>query len=150
VTASELVVHVNRVESAAAVSHDDVVRAVRAVADAEAVKSGEISITFLDPLAIAALNEAHLERQGPTDVIAFNLAELSAPLADIYICPAIARQSATEYGVDLREELLRLIVHGMLHVVGYDHPEGEGRLESEMYRRQEDLLGELMQPGEQE
>ena len=143
-TASELVVHVNRVDSGEAVTHDDVIRAVTAVAEVEDVKGGEISITFLDAAAIAALNETHLARQGPTDVIAFNLGAPRTPLGDIYICPDSARESAAEYGVDLREELLRLVVHGMLHVVGYDHPEGADREESEMYSVQEELLSRIL------
>jgi probable rRNA maturation factor len=97
----------------------------------------------LDVNAITALNETHLDRQGPTDVIAFNLGERQAPLGDIYVCPEIARESAGEYGVPLREELLRLVIHGMLHVLGYDHPDGPEREESELYRRQEEILSRL-------
>jgi len=108
------------------------------------VEVGEISITFLDSAAMAALNEAHLGRAGPTDVIAFNLAEPADPLGDVYICPAVAEESAREYGVELREELLRLVVHGVLHVLGHDHPAGPGREESEMFRRQEEILSRLL------
>jgi probable rRNA maturation factor len=143
VTSANVVVHVNRIESVNAVTHEDVVRAAQAVAGAENVTGGEISITFLDISAIAALNEAHLDRHGPTDVIAFNLGEREAPLGDIYVCPEIASESAAEYGVPLREELLRLVIHGMLHVVGYDHPDGPDREDSEMYRRQEEILSRL-------
>jgi len=116
---------------------------VLATAEATGVEDGEISITFLDATAIAALNESHLQRQGPTDVIAFNLAEPKEPLGDVYICPDVARQSAEEYDVELREELLRLVVHGVLHVFGYDHPEGPEREESEMFRRQEAILARV-------
>lgn len=137
-------IYVNRVQSAGPISEEDVVRAVRAVSQAEGITSGEISITFVDALAIAALNETHLERSGSTDVIAFNLAEPSQPLGDVYICPEVAAQSAQEWGVELREELLRLVIHGVLHVAGHDHPEGEERLESEMFRRQEAILAAVI------
>jgi probable rRNA maturation factor len=140
----ELTVYVNGVETAGAVGEDEVTEAVRKVAEAEGLAGGEISVTFLDAGAMTALNEAHLGCRGPTDVIAFNLREPRMPLGDIYVCPAVARDSAREYGVELREELLRLVVHGVLHVVGYDHPTGPEREDSEMFRRQEALLSELL------
>jgi probable rRNA maturation factor len=137
-------VYVNAVEAAEAVEEEVVEEAVRKVADAEGLRSGEISVTFLDAVAIAALNEAHLGRHGPTDVIAFSLGEPEATLGDIYVCPEIAREWADELGVELREELLRLVIHGVLHVAGYDHPAGPERVDSEMFRRQEAILSQLL------
>jgi len=64
-----------------------------------------------------------------------------APLTgDIYIAPAVARKNAVEHGAGIREELLRLVVHGMLHVIGYDHPVDDARYGSPMWKRQERLL----------
>jgi probable rRNA maturation factor len=140
VTAGGLEVYVNRVGTAGPITDEDVLRAVAAVTEDAGVATGEISVTFVDAPAMAALNETHLDRAGPTDVITFNLSEPSEPLGDVYICPEVAAASAREWGVELREELLRLVIHGVLHVVGYDHPEGAERLESEMFRRQEELL----------
>lgn len=139
-----LTVHVNRSEVAEAASREEVLRVARAVARAEGISSGEISITFLEAPAMAALNEAHLDRAGPSDVIAFNLGALHEPLGDIYVCPEVARESAAELGIELREELLRLVVHGLLHVFGYDHPDGADRETSEMFQRQEELLRRLL------
>jgi probable rRNA maturation factor len=139
-TAPRLTVHVNSVEPTPTLTHDDVEAAVRAAAAAETVTRGEISITFFDRAAMAALNETHLGRPGPTDVIAFNLSEPDDPLGDVYVCPAVAAESADEYGVELREELLRLVIHGTLHVFGHDHPDGLDREASEMYRLQEEIL----------
>lgn len=140
---AEPTVHVNRLEEAGELTAREVVSAVQAVLEAEDVKRGEVCVTFLDADAIAALNQKHLDRHGPTDVIAFELGEPGAPLGDIYVCPEVARQSAVEYQVEPREELLRLIVHGTLHVLGYEHPEGSDRAESEMFRRQESILAAL-------
>lgn len=137
-------IYVNRVESARAVSDDDVIRAVRAVTQAEGITDGEISVTFVDASTIATLNETHLGRPGPTDVIAFNLAEPKRPLGDIYVCPDVAAKSAEEWEVELREELLRLVIHGLLHVAGHDHPEGQERFESDMFRRQEAILAAVI------
>ena len=143
-TGQEPEIYVNRVESVGAITDEDVLRAVRAVAHAEGITNGEISITFVDALTIEALNEAHLERTGPTDVIAFNLAEPKQPLGDVYICSEVAEQSAHEWGLELREELLRLVIHGVLHVAGHDHPEGDERLNSDMFRRQEAILAAVI------
>jgi probable rRNA maturation factor len=144
VTGREPEIYVNRVDTARAVTDEDVIRAVRAVTQAEGINGGEISVTFVDASTIAALNETHLGRPGSTDVIAFNLAEPKQPLGDIYICPEVAAKSAEEWGVEFREELLRLVIHGLLHVAGHDHPEGQERLDSEMFRRQEAILAAVI------
>jgi rRNA maturation RNase YbeY len=95
---------------------------------------------------IAALNRRHLEHRGSTDVISFGFAPDVAGAAiagDIYIAPEVARRNATAHRVSLREELTRLVVHGVLHVLGFDHPEGSGRDASPMWQRQEQLVARL-------
>jgi probable rRNA maturation factor len=52
----------------------------------------------------------------------------------------VARENARAHSRGVREELLRLVVHGVLHVVGHDHPDGESRYDSTMWKRQERLL----------
>ena len=92
---------------------------------------------------MAALNRRHLGHAGPTDVISFGFAPVAAgaPVTgDIYIAPAVARANALEHGAGVREELLRLVVHGTLHVVGHEHPTDASRTTSSMWRRQERLL----------
>lgn len=109
---------------------------------AEKVKLAELSITFLAPRAMAAINKKHLNHAGPTDVITFALeSDPSGVLrSDIYICTDVAREQAREHGVGVREEVQRLVVHGVLHSCGYDHPIDESRTTSPMWRRQEALL----------
>lgn len=123
------------------------VRAVAtAVLAAERVGAALISVAFVSARAIAALNRDHLGIDGPTDVIAFSLQRSGrgAPLiGDIYIAPAVARLQARQHGVTEREEAVRLVVHGVLHVVGHDHPGGAGRAASRMWRRQEQLVRRL-------
>lgn len=103
----------------------------------------EVSIAFVGDSEIARLNRDWLGRDGPTDVLSFGLG--GAPLvADIYISVDTARRNADRFGVSPREELLRLVVHGVLHAVGYDHPEGEDRETSEMFVVQERLLERLL------
>jgi len=106
-------------------------------------EGAEISLTFLDDAAIAALNVEWLDREGPTDVISFGLG--SEPLvADIYVSVESARRNAARYGVAAHEELLRLVVHGVLHAAGYDHPEDETRSPSEMFDLQERVVALLL------
>ena len=66
-------------------------------------------------------------------------------VGDVYVCPAVARATASEVGVSEEEELLRLVVHGTLHVLGHDHPVGEGRSESTMFELQEALVRQVME-----
>ena len=124
-----------------------VVSIVRTVLEAERVRDALVSVAFVTRRAIAALNRKHLKRSGPTDVIAFGLtrADPRMPvIGDIYIAPEVARRQAVEHGVGVREELARLAVHGTLHVLGHDHPEGETRMSSAMWARQEKLLARAL------
>lgn len=113
-----------------------------AVLKAEKTEDAVVSVTFVSPRAMAVLNRRHLGHVGPTDVITFALGVDPAGTmrADIYICTDVARLQAAEHGVGVREEVQRLVVHGLLHACGYDHPVDESRTTSRMWRRQETLL----------
>jgi probable rRNA maturation factor len=129
------------------VARTRVARVAERVLHSEGVRDAALSITFVSDRRIASLNWQHLRHRGPTDVISFALARefKGAPLTgDIYIAPGVARRNAHAEGHGVREELLRLVVHGVLHVSGHDHPDGEARYESPMWRRQESLLGIVM------
>lgn len=126
------------------VSEAEIGAAVRHVLRAEDVAEAEISVTLLDDPQIAQLNQEYLGHQGPTDVISFALhGEGETPLGDVYIGEEQALRQAADLGVEAGEEILRLAVHGTLHVLGYEHPEEGDRSGSAMYRRQEALLLEL-------
>ena len=102
---------------------------------------GEVSFTCLAADEITEMNRRYLDRDRPTDVIAFPLSDPDAPpVGDVYLCPDVARESAAERGLPAAEEIVRLVVHGALHVLGHVHPEGEGRESSEMYRLQEEIV----------
>lgn len=108
---------------AAAVLHD------------EGVRSGELGLRFVDPRAMAELNSSHMGSPGPTDVLAFpidgtggsgHVPEQVPLLGDVVVCPAYAAEQAPAHagaGHDgsLGDELALLVVHGVLHVLGYDH-----------------------------
>ncbi|HEX6937841.1 MAG TPA: rRNA maturation RNase YbeY [Longimicrobiales bacterium] len=120
-------------------------RAVRAVLADHGIERAEISVAVVDDAAIAEMNERYLGHEGPTDVISFELGAAGGdPVGDIYIGWEQAMRQAAEYGAEPHEELARLAVHGTLHVLGYDHPEGEGREGSAMWRRQEAILRQVL------
>ena len=104
---------------------------------------GEISVTFVTEQEIHALNLQYLGVDGPTDVIAFEVGGPETLLGDIYIAPEVASRRAAEWSVPGPEELLRLVVHGVLHVLGHDHPSGDDRFDSDMFRLQEAVLRRL-------
>jgi probable rRNA maturation factor len=118
----------------------------RRVLRAEGVTHALLSITFVGRRAITALNRRHLRRDRPTDVIAFGLGEQGrhGPIVgDVYISADAARESARANRIGVREEIVRLIVHGTLHALGHDHPETDARTSSPMWKRQEQLVKRL-------
>jgi probable rRNA maturation factor len=122
---------------------------VEAVLRAEKVHSALMSVAFVSTPRIAAMNAKHLRHRGATDVIsfAFERPTREGPVVgDIYIAPAVGARNARSRRTPVREELVRLLVHGTLHVLGYDHPEDEGRERSPMWRRQERLVRRLARP----
>lgn len=87
------------------------------------VKSFAVSICFISDDEIARINEESLGRSGPTDVIAFDLSEDGLPVeavGDIYISIDTAIDNSARFKVTPDEEILRLAVHGLLHIIGYD------------------------------
>jgi rRNA maturation RNase YbeY len=119
----------------------------RGVLAAEKVRDAMLSIAFLTPRAMAALNREHLGHAGPTDVISFGFARVGrdgAVVGDVYVCVDVARENARLHGSGVRAEIARLVVHGTLHVLGYDHPVDGERTSSRMWRRQEALVTRLL------
>jgi probable rRNA maturation factor len=103
-----------------------------------------VSVTFLGRDAMRRLNATHKGRDLPTDVLAFAMTDgLGRTVGDVYVCPWVAAREARARGVPLREELIRLVIHGTLHVLGRTHPEGADRTRSAMWRRQERYVGAL-------
>jgi probable rRNA maturation factor len=124
--------------------------------------TAEMSLLFVDEATIAELNERFLGAHGPTDVLAFPLDEDLPPsgrqpdqggrgpgapseagdppvlLGDVVVCPTVARRQAGEHGVSFDDELALLVVHGVLHLLDYDHAETEEA--TVMRRREQELL----------
>ena len=110
----------------------------------------ELSLTFCDEATIQGLNREFRGVDAPTDVLSFPLGEgkpvilppqAPRPLGDIVVCYPVAVRQAEAYGHSLERELAFLAVHGLLHLLGYDHdtPEAEAR----MMERTEAVLSAL-------
>ncbi|MEO6863946.1 MAG: rRNA maturation RNase YbeY [Gemmatimonadaceae bacterium] len=142
-------VDVSRDDMRIALSEDRVREIVRVVCRRERVGDALISVAFVRNSRMARLNREFLGHRGATDVITFELggaqlqSQQRAIIGDIYIAPGVARDNAREQGIGVRTELVRLIVHGTLHVLGYTHEEGAGRMDGDMWRRQEAIVAAI-------
>jgi probable rRNA maturation factor len=144
----------------------DVLRYVRlaqlVLREERAASDAELSVIFIDEQAIADLNERFLDVPGPTDVLAFPLDDDVTPggrqpdeggrgpgappdgtdpptmLGDVVVCPAVAQRQAESHGRAVDDELAMLVVHGVLHLLDYDHAEPAEA--DRMRRRERELL----------
>ena len=108
----------------------------------------ELNIIFIDPEPMEELHVRWLDLEGPTDVMSFPMDELrpgsadsptpAGTLGDIVLCPQVAAKQALAAGHSAVEEMLLLTVHGILHLLGYDHAEDAER--AEMFALQRKLL----------
>ena len=143
------------------------VRLARLVLDSERVMARygsdvEMSLMFVDEPTIAELNARFLGGDGPTDVLSFPLDEELPPagrqpdqggrgpgapgepgdppalLGDVIVCPTVADRQALERGIAADDEIALLVVHGVLHLLDYDHAEPEET--ATMRRREQELL----------
>ena len=122
--------------------------AAQALLSALGSPEGELSVLLLDDPAIADLNEQYLGRQGATNVIAFPMnegefADINPDiLGDVVISLDTAEREAREMGLSLAERFKELLIHGILHLYGYDHETNEADAKV-MEERSEVLLGEM-------
>ncbi len=110
--------------------------------------AAELCITLVDEAAMTNLHEKWMALPGPTDVMSFPMDELRPArdgqdpqpgmLGDVVMCPQVAAAQAVTAGHTLAEELLLLLTHGILHLLGFDHAEPEA--EQDMFTRQRTLL----------
>jgi probable rRNA maturation factor len=126
------------------------------------LKQGQVTVCLVSDAEIAGMNQSFRKKQGPTDVLSFPTATLRKPrrskrllislapnslppgsvdnesLGDIAIAPAVAKQNAKDFGRTLSAELKILILHGVLHLLGFDHEADHGemdRTEKKLRRR---------------
>jgi probable rRNA maturation factor len=101
----------------------------------------ELSVLFIGNRAMRTLNRQYRDKDRTTDVLSFSLREgrfggvQPNMLGDIVISVPVARQQAVDAGITLHQELERLLVHGLLHLIGYDHERGAA--DARIMRRKE-------------
>ena len=108
----------------------------------------DVGVIFVDEAPMTDLHVRWMDEAGPTDVLSFPMDELrpgseemlsaEGVLGDVVICPQVARRQAEAAGHEEINEILLLLTHGMLHLVGFDHAEPEE--EKEMFALQKELL----------
>ncbi len=108
----------------------------------------ELSVVLVDEDTMSAYHEKYMDEPGPTDVLSFPMDELRPPaededppeglLGDIVLCPAVTARQAAEHGRTPDAEAEYLLVHGLLHLLGYDHATAEERIE--MFALKDELL----------
>lgn len=108
----------------------------------------DVGIIFVDEGPMTDLHVRWMDEPGPTDVLSFPMDELrpgseemispEGVLGDIVVCPQVAQKQAETAGHETINEILMLVTHGMLHLVGFDHAEPEE--EKEMFSLQAELL----------
>jgi probable rRNA maturation factor len=147
-------------ESGSGTDVDRLARLSRFVLDRLRVHpQAELCIKLVDTATIAQLNEQWMDKEGPTDVLAWPMDELrpgmvneepeEGVLGDLVVCPEVAARQAAEARAGGRDEWSTedevdlLTVHGILHLLGYDHAEPEEH--AEMFGLQDRLLGEWRQ-----
>jgi probable rRNA maturation factor len=138
-------------ESSLDVSGVELVSVARFVLDKLNINPlAELSLVLVDSKTMADLHMRWMDLPGPTDVMSFPMDELEpggrpdspepgpSLLGDIVLCPEFASEQATGAGHSLGHELALLTVHGVLHLLGYDHAEPDE--EKEMFALQRELL----------
>lgn len=121
-----------------------VLNAIKAFTDLYSLDKAEVSVTLTDNEYIRGINKKYRGIDAATDVLSFALNESDEPqisnaavnaLGDILISVPRAEEQAKDFGHSMKRELSFLTVHGMLHLLGYDHIEEEDRLEMEAEQR---------------
>jgi probable rRNA maturation factor len=110
---------------------------------AERIPQAHLSIQLVGEQRIAQLNAELVGHEGPTDIVTLQHARSAAGapvVGEVYLAPAIAGENARALGIAPRDEIARLVVHGVLHALGWEHPDGPARTRSAMWKRQEALL----------
>ena len=95
-------------------------RWLKLVAESEIRRLGDISIIFCSDNYILDVNMKYLQHDYFTDIITFDYCEGDRLSGDLFISIDSVRENATTYGTDFQDELNRVIVHGVLHLIGYD------------------------------
>ena len=101
----------------------------------------DLNILFVNKIRMAKINLEHLRHEGATDIITFDYTTPSLLHGDLIICPPVVSENAARYRVSLGHEITRNIIHGILHLLGYD--DSESIVRKKMKRAENRLLQKL-------
>lgn len=117
-------------------------------------EEAEVTLLLVSEPEMASYNQKFLDREGPTDVLAFPVEELRPGrvperdphgpplmLGDVVVAPTYVRRQAVEFGVSFDDEIALMVTHGILHLLGYDHVE-DGDMER-MESKERELLAKV-------
>ncbi len=123
-------------------------RAVCAVLEEEGFEGcAEVSVTLVSPEEIRELNKTWRGVDRPTDVLSFPLEEDDVfggkytPLGDVIVCPFVIDSQSKEFGTTYRQEFCLMVIHSVLHLLGWDHMEENEK--KQMFEKQEKILRSL-------
>ncbi len=118
----------------------DIVKAILEYLDME---KASLSLVFVNPEEIKEYNKKFRGVNSSTDVLSFPSGSGGTYLGDIIICPRIVKENSVEYGVSFEEELVLVIIHGILHLLGYrDYEPEEKKIMEEKQKEVLDLIKE--------
>lgn len=141
---SPFVVAVNNSQERLPIDRRRLIAAVRAILAGEGLARGEVSVAVVDDPTIHRLNRQFLAHDYPTDVLSFVLEEAEEPRSlegEVIVSADTAIQTAAAFGWDPGDELLLYVIHGTLHLTGYDDLEPE--LQAEMRDRERHYLAKF-------
>jgi len=115
-------------------------RVAKKVLKGENRERENLSVVFVSSAEIKKLNQKYRKKNRPTDVLSFGKTTgfKSSP-TEVVICPEIVKKNAKEFGTTFKKELAKVLIHGILHILGYDHETSEKKA-MEMEKKQEEYL----------
>lgn len=130
-------------QKAVRVAAGDLRRLIAFVAKSEGQTLAEVDLAIVGQDEIAGLNQDFLSHRGPTDVLSFDLSEAGRTgiVAQLVVCGPVAKEQGRLRGTGLRRELMLYIVHGLLHLMGYEDHTIRGA--ARMHAREDEILSEF-------
>jgi len=102
-----------------------------------------VSVAFVNPKEIQKINKKYRKKDTPTDVLSFpRISDFKQEYAEVVICPFVVRQQSRYSTLPLKKELARMLIHGILHILGYDH-EISAAEEKRMFEKQDYYLSKI-------
>ena len=96
-------------------------RVIRRVLRGERKKISELSVAFIGEKRMKELNKKYRRKNRETDVLSFP----GEKEGEVIICPSVVKKNAKNFGSSFKSELVRILIHGILHLLGYDHEKSE-------------------------